>query len=398
MSTRWALSALSLALSLPAWQAVIRAETIKGNINSLVEGGSYLPPEYRRDGDHYYIKNFWTNATKTITLNQVSTPIPPALLTPPKKLLSATYEPPSADLMPGDRFEGKYDILLNKDMKPFCFLIHLEATVKTTCPVDPKDRKKYLPGPPTLDEILADRCVEEARLRAWLASKPGAEEALRPGTGRDPKNICLAQPGASEKKEQGGWILWNPKTGHLTVKDFADDAKVVFTRDGISKLTRPADTDEQMLVAWFHTHPNTGINTNDIGRQIGESYKPIASTADNNVTNKLGVPGIISTHAGTIPIPYPAPVKSKATARAALTDVQRRLVEIGAHSYLLRTKGWIPELYRLEHSGTSGDGRAAVVFVQYLPEERESFIGGGNSVELIVDLTRYEVAGENRFQ
>src|SRR5712692_4002263 len=53
---------------------------------------------------------------------------------------------------------------------------------------------------PSVDDILKDPHVDSELKKAWKESNPNAPE------------IPAGQPG-STKKEQGGWIIWNKKSG-----------------------------------------------------------------------------------------------------------------------------------------------------------------------------------------
>jgi hypothetical protein len=133
---------------------------------------------------------------------------------------------------------------------------------------------------PSLTDILSDQRVENELKKAWNDSNPGAPE------------VPFGSPG-SLKKEQGGWIVWNRKTGQLAVTRVpAGD------RDGLSPIvgTRPVDTADQEVVAWFHTHPNT----------LAEGYSQDPSPRDIAFQHsEAKVPGIIETHEGRKTIPYP---------------------------------------------------------------------------------------------
>lgn len=68
-------------------------------------------------------------------------------------------------------------------------------------------------------------------------------------------------------------------------------------RDGLGPIvgTRPADTADQKVVSWFHTHPN----------KASEGYKSEPSTGDKNWQKaEAKVPGI-ETHDGRKTIPHP---------------------------------------------------------------------------------------------
>lgn len=134
------------------------------------------------------------------------------------------------------------------------------------------------PKKPSVSEIAANGTVQAALEKAWTESNPDAPNVMRGTAG-------------STKREQGGWILWNPKDGTYSIQRVpAGD------RDGISPGAKPADTDTAVVVAAFHTHPN----------KREEGYSPEPSQADKDyVKNVQKVPEIIRTHEGIKTIPYP---------------------------------------------------------------------------------------------
>jgi uncharacterized Zn-binding protein involved in type VI secretion len=136
------------------------------------------------------------------------------------------------------------------------------------------------PTKPSLASVLSDPSVKSELLRAWNESNPNAPDVMR------------GSPG-SFKQEQGGWIVWNKKTGELEVIRVPAG-----TRDGLGPIvgTRPADNADQEVVAWFHTHPN----------KSSEGYGSGPSPGDTGWQSAEGkVPGIIETHDGEKTIPYP---------------------------------------------------------------------------------------------
>jgi hypothetical protein len=135
------------------------------------------------------------------------------------------------------------------------------------------------PARPPLATIMADGTVSAALVQAWNDSNPNAPE------------VPSGTPG-STKVEQGGWIIWNPTANTFTVQRVPHG-----TRDGLAPIvgTKPADTASAIVVAWFHTHPNTRA----------EGYGPDPSGGDTGFTQSAQVPGIIKTHEGDKTIPYP---------------------------------------------------------------------------------------------
>lgn len=140
----------------------------------------------------------------------------------------------------------------------------------------PLTSKKY-PSKPTLDDLLKDPLVDAELKKAWQESNPNAPDV--------PKD----QPG-STKKEQGGGIYWNKKTGELKIQ-----RTPAGTRDGTSGAPASIGSDWEK-VGEFHTHPN----------KASEGYTADPSPADRNyVKNTSKVPEIIETHEGRKTIPYP---------------------------------------------------------------------------------------------
>src|SRR5437879_1948571 len=91
---------------------------------------------------------------------------------------------------------------------------------------------------PTLSDLLQDVEEDAALIQAWQESNPYAPDVL------------IDKPG-SIKREQGGFIYWNRKTGKLEIERLpAGD------RDGLRGRALPNLT-ERELVAGFRTHPNS---------------------------------------------------------------------------------------------------------------------------------------------
>jgi hypothetical protein len=133
---------------------------------------------------------------------------------------------------------------------------------------------------PTAEELSSDPLVDHELKKAWADSRPNAPEVPR-GT-----------PG-SVKQEQGGWLVWAKNSGRVSVTRVPGG-----TRDGLGTIagTRPADSENQQVVGWFHTHPNTAA----------EGYRSGPSPADVSWQNAYGkAPGLIETHEGRMLIPFP---------------------------------------------------------------------------------------------
>ncbi len=141
-------------------------------------------------------------------------------------------------------------------------------------------RSKTYTSKPNLTDLFGDPHVIAELLRAWYESNPHAPE------------VFSEQPG-SRKREQGGWIVWQKRLQKLLVIRVEPGS-----RDRLPTIvgTRPPDTTEQEVVAWFHTHPNTQT----------EGYRLQAGIGDVAFTRaEAKVPGIIQTHEGRDTIPYP---------------------------------------------------------------------------------------------
>jgi len=85
---------------------------------------------------------------------------------------------------------------------------------------------------PTVDRLIKDPTVHRALRKAWGDSKPNAPD------------VPYGVPG-SQKSEQGGWIIWNRKTGRIEIKRVPGG-----TRDGLAAIynTRPLDTSDRQVV------------------------------------------------------------------------------------------------------------------------------------------------------
>ncbi|HQU45961.1 MAG TPA: hypothetical protein PK867_24320 [Pirellulales bacterium] len=126
---------------------------------------------------------------------------------------------------------------------------------------------------------MADAFVGAKLQEAWKESNPHAPE------------VGIGKPG-STKIEQGGWIIWNKRTGELDVVRVAAGS-----RDGLASIvgSRPEDSEDHEVLAWFPTHPN----------KVSEGYAADPSPADIAwQASEANVPGIIETHEGRKLIPY----------------------------------------------------------------------------------------------
>jgi hypothetical protein len=146
-------------------------------------------------------------------------------------------------------------------------------------PAGPPKSKVYK-ADPTVADLVADPLVDYHLKKAFTESNPNAPDVP-------------AGTAGSLKKEQGGWVVWNKKTGEVEVIRVPAG-----TRDGLGTIvgTRPADTADQKTVGWFHTHPNKST----------EGYTSGPSPGDRAwQASEAKVPGIIETHDGRKTIPYP---------------------------------------------------------------------------------------------
>lgn len=130
---------------------------------------------------------------------------------------------------------------------------------------------------PNLSDLLSDPKVDAELREAWYESNPHAAE------------VPSGQAG-SKKKEQGGFIYWNKKSGHLEVERFPAGK-----RDGITSIPPVRNTADRELVGAFHSHPN----------KSSEGYSSSPSPADRAFTKQSKVPHIIESHDGRKTIPYP---------------------------------------------------------------------------------------------
>ncbi len=118
----------------------------------------------------------------------------------------------------------------------------------------------------TAQELASDATVAAAINQAWASSNPNGPTA--------------------DKVEQGFWIYHNYQTSQLEV-DWA-------VRDPATPpdelILPPIDTRNgvRVLVGWFHTHPFT----------LAEGKDPGPSQADEGISTRFGVPGILKNHGG----------------------------------------------------------------------------------------------------
>lgn len=77
---------------------------------------------------------------------------------------------------------------------------------------------------------------------------------------------------------------------------------------------------------------------------------------------------------------------------------EEALVSETAHRYVVATKGWKADEYRLEPRGLTPDQSQAVVKATYLADLKLAVPGGGKSVLLYVDRQRWLVVKELAFQ
>ncbi len=131
---------------------------------------------------------------------------------------------------------------------------------------------------PGLSELLDDPRVHAELRLAWYASNPNAPD------------VRIGQPG-SPKREHGGFIYWDPRSGRLIVQRVKAGS-----RDGLPPGLPPPASADLELVGSFHTHPNT----------VSEGYVSDPSPADRTFTRDVSrVPEIVETHEGRKSIPYP---------------------------------------------------------------------------------------------
>jgi hypothetical protein len=69
-------------------------------------------------------------------------------------------------------------------------------------------------------------------------------------------------------------------------------------------------------------------------------------------------------------------------------------VEAIVERYLREKKNWRRDEYRLESRGGSADGRCDVIAAIHVKDRDASFPGTGHSVEVSIDRSSHQVAGE----
>jgi RHS repeat-associated protein len=126
---------------------------------------------------------------------------------------------------------------------------------------------------PTIPHIESDPTVLAAFDAAWTASNPYSPPVPR-------------GQGGSAKVEQGGWIIWNNKTCKYRIIT----RPPVPDREHIDLMPRPVTKAPEIVVATYHTHPNTPA----------EGYPSAgASGRDKIFTDTISlVPAIMITHEG----------------------------------------------------------------------------------------------------
>jgi hypothetical protein len=92
---------------------------------------------------------------------------------------------------------------------------------------------------PELEKVANDSVVEAAIQKAWNARNPN---------------------GPGKKQEKGFWIMRDDKTGALSVTHFPDNG----TNDTLTPGPVPIQPGTT-VVAFFHTHPNTGAEGYESG-------------------------------------------------------------------------------------------------------------------------------------
>jgi hypothetical protein len=109
---------------------------------------------------------------------------------------------------------------------------------------------------PTIEELRQAPAVKQALEQAWTDSLPG-----------DPER----------RHEEGGWIYINLMTGELTALRAATGLRAELEIGDLPLLL------DSVIVATFHTHPNP----------TSEGWNPGPSDVDEEVLQRLGVPGLI---------------------------------------------------------------------------------------------------------
>jgi RHS repeat-associated protein len=135
---------------------------------------------------------------------------------------------------------------------------------------------------PTIKKIIADPTVDKAFGEAWAKSNPDAPP------------VPKGKPG-SKKVEQGGWIIWNRDTCAYRVIP----RPPIPDRRHINLIPYPIVKQPEIVVATFHTHPNTRA----------EGYPPGPSKEDKLFDDTVSlVPSIMLTHEGHMfHFPDPSP-------------------------------------------------------------------------------------------
>jgi hypothetical protein len=117
---------------------------------------------------------------------------------------------------------------------------------------------------------MGDAYVRAELRRAWFESLPHAPAVPKGHSG-------------SQKREQGGFIYWASEAKRLRIERLPPGS-----RDELPGVPLAAQAG-LLLVASFHTHPNT----------VAEGYAPDPSPADRYYAKHISkVPELIETHDG----------------------------------------------------------------------------------------------------
>ena len=81
-----------------------------------------------------------------------------------------------------------------------------------------------------------------------------------------------------------------------------------------------------------------------------------------------------------------------------MTDPAWDAIASAATDYLVGSKSWSPDEYRLEYRGLTGDGKLAIVHAIHADDERNPRPGGGRSLELRIDPVTHAIVRELGFQ
>ena len=125
-------------------------------------------------------------------------------------------------------------------------------------------------SPPTGEQVAADPTGQAAREAAWQRSDVGSYD---------------------RRHEEGGWIVWNRRTGEYRVVNVPPGTRAALGTIGVP----PSVGADEQVVAWFHTHPNPSPTD-----ERGNGWSQDPSSGDIGVADYYNLPGILRNYNGVV--------------------------------------------------------------------------------------------------